>query len=64
MSGGDLEESAAEGHDIPPWVSIVERIVLDLITAALGTRKELKQDRDEVVKLNFVTRPGKNIFLG
>ncbi|KAI0515607.1 hypothetical protein KFK09_008272 [Dendrobium nobile] len=64
VSGGDLEESAAEGHDIPPWVSIAERIVPDLITAALGARNELKQDGDEVVKLNFVARPGKNIFLG
>ncbi|KAH0463956.1 hypothetical protein IEQ34_006742 [Dendrobium chrysotoxum] len=64
VGGGDLEEVAAEGHDIPPWVSIAERIVPDLITSALGARNELKRDGDEEVKLVFVARPGKNIFLG
>lgn len=65
VGGGDLEEEgAAEGLDIPPWVSIAERVVPDLIAAALGARNELKRDGNEEAKLYFIARPGKNIFHG
>lgn len=64
VGGGDLEESAAAGLDIPPWVSIAERVMPELIDAALGARNVLKSDGDEEAKLYFIARPGKNIFHG